>query len=448
MKEIKVKVQGMTCSSCEVIIERILRKVPGVEKVRVSRSREDAKITCADDVKLETLQEAIKEKGYTLSPLESTSTSKLWHHSPRKYAEIGAAFLFIVGIYLLLKQFQLIPETLGVTDNMSYGFVLVLGLIAGTSTCLAVAGGLLLALANKHAKKFPYATGWQKFKPHIYFNIGRVAGYTILGALVGALGSFLTLSSTITGIITVLASILMIVIGLQLLQIFPWLNKIQIKMPKFLAHRIYDASTESARPSSSLFFGVATFFLPCGFTQALQLYVLGKGDPVIGALTMLAFSLGTLPALAGIGAFSSFVKGTLQRHFMTFSAVLVIILGLWNIPSGLTLAGVGTSVSNNGQIFPNGIPVVNNVQTIQMEVNGFAYSPNQFTLQKEVPVEWQIDGTKAQGCAKIITIPGMGVTQRLSRQGITTVQFTPTKTGDFLFTCTMGMAGPGTFRVV
>src|SRR3989344_887016 len=218
MKEIKVKVQGMTCSSCEVIIERILRKVPGVEKVRVSRSREDAKITCADDVKLETLQEAIKEKGYTLSPLEYTSTSKLWHHSPRKYAEIGAAFLFIVGIYLLLKQFQLIPQNLGVTDNMSYGFIFVLGLVAATSTCLAVAGGLLLAVANKHAEKFPHATGWQKFKPHIYFNIGRVVGYTILGALVGALGSFLTLSPTVTGTITILASVLMILIGLQLLQ--------------------------------------------------------------------------------------------------------------------------------------------------------------------------------------------------------------------------------------
>ena len=105
----------------------------------------------------------------------------------------------IVAAYTVLKQTNFLPDTLGVTDNMSYGFIFVLGLVAATSTCLAVAGGLLLAVANKHAEKYPHATGWQKFKPHIYFNIGRVAGYTILGALVGALGSFLTLSPTVTG---------------------------------------------------------------------------------------------------------------------------------------------------------------------------------------------------------------------------------------------------------
>lgn len=451
MKEIKVKVQGMTCSSCEVLIERSLRKVLGVEKVRVSRSREDAKITCADDVSLATLQAAIPDQKYILTPFDAASSSQLWHKSPRKYAEIGAAFLFIIGIYLLLKQFEILPENLGVTDNMSYGFIFVLGLVAATSTCLAVAGGLLLVIANKYAEKFPHATGWQKFKPHIYFNIGRVAGYTLLGALVGMLGSFLTLSPLVTGIITILASILMVIMGLQLLQIFPWLNKIQVKMPKFIAHRMYDAGTEQIKPYSSALFGAATFFLPCGFTQALQLYVLSQGDPLIGGLTMLAFSLGTLPALAGIGAFSSFVKGNIQRHFMTISAVLVIILGLWNIPNGVALTGTnfGSEFETVNALLPSpSVGSESGKQVISMVVNGYDYSPNSFTLTQGVPVEWRIDARNAQGCAQVISVPGLGITEYLPRDQVKVVAFTPTQAGSIRFSCSMGMAGPGVFNII
>ena len=109
----------------------------------------------------------------------------------------------------------------------------------------------------------------------------------------------------------------MVVMGLQLLQIFPWLNKFQIKMPKFIAHKVYDGSAKKKSGKvSSFLFGGATFFLPCGFTQALQLYVLSKGSFSAGALTMLAFSLGTLPALAGIGAVSSFSKVSLKKNLL------------------------------------------------------------------------------------------------------------------------------------
>ena len=80
--------------------------------------------------------------------------------------------------------------------------------------------------------------------------------------------------------------------------------------------------------------GAATFFLPCGFTQALQLYVLAKASVAAGALTMLAFSLGTLPALLSLSAVSSFARGAFQRHFLKVAGVAVIVLGLMNIQYG------------------------------------------------------------------------------------------------------------------
>jgi uncharacterized protein len=453
-KILNLKVRGMTCASCEVLLERGMKKVPGVSNVQVSRSKEKAVVHCENDVQLEDLQAAVADKGYTLIPHDTIDTpvrpAFIVKHKQR-YAEIGAVLLFIIGGYIILKQLDLVPK-LGVSENMSYGFVFVIGLVAATSTCLAVAGGLLLAVANKHNEANPNLTGWLKFKPHIYFNAGRLISYTLLGGVIGALGSFLSISPKVTGIITIIASLFMIVMGIQLLKIFPWMNKIQLKMPKFIAHKIYDASHQESKkaPSklSSFLFGGSTFFLPCGFTQALQLYVLGKGDFVTGALVMLAFSLGTLPALTGIGAFTSFAKGKTQRHFTTFSAVLVIILGLFAMPNGMALAGIDTSFDSTTPQVVDGLELVDGFQIVKMQVNELDYYPNKFQIVEGIPVRWEVDGRNAVGCAQVISLPDARITEFLPPDDIKVIEFIPEKIGKMSFSCTMGMAGPGSFEVV
>ena len=459
MKKLNLKVGGMTCSSCEVIIERNLRKVSGVEKVKASKSKDSVDVECSDQVQVSELQAAVKDNGYTLSLSgsgdgasrnEFANTNNWFSKNKDRFSEIGAVLVLIIGAYILLKQLDVLPKNLGVTDNMGYGFVFILGLVAAMSTCLAVSGGLLLSVSAKFNERNPTASSWQKFKPHIFFNIGRVVSYTLLGGAIGALGSILTLSSTTSGIITIIASILMIIMGLQLLGIFPWLNKIQIKMPKFIAHKVYDAEGGHSSKIAHFLFGASTFFLPCGFTQALQLYVLGKGSFVVGALTMLAFSLGTLPSLMSIGAFSSFTKGNIQRYFTTFAAVLVIILGATNLAPGFNLTGAVIALpsgNENIDVFDNAVPIVDGKQVVNMAVNGFDYSPDTFILKKGVPVQWNINGKGAQGCAKIISVPALGITEQLS-SGVKTIEFTPQKTGKIKFSCGMGMAGPGFFEVI
>ncbi|MBS3168545.1 sulfite exporter TauE/SafE family protein [Candidatus Woesearchaeota archaeon] len=449
MKELKLHVSGMHCASCEVIIERKLKKVPNVKKVKVSRAKEEVKISYSDKINIEDLQKVISPHGYNLSQ------NKVKNKIDKKiYIEIAATLVIILGIYLLLSYFDILPKSFSVTDNMSYGFIFILGLIAATSTCLAVAGGLLLAVANKFNKENPNLTGWQKFKPHMYFNLGRIIGYVILGGLIGLLGSILTLSPRVTGIITILASLLMILIGIQLLGIFPFLNKIQFKMPKFIAHRIYDASSNKKSKSTKLksfLFGASTFFLPCGFTQALQLYVLSQGSFTVGTLTMLAFSLGTLPSLVSVGALSSFLKGNLQRRFITFSAIVVILLGLFNIPNGFGLTGIniGSINSNPTGLIDNNVNIIDGKQIIDMKIVGLDYAPSNFKIIKGIPVEWRIDGTQAQGCAQVITSPKIGVTEYLPRDKIKTITFTPTELGKIPFSCTMGMTTYGAgFEVI
>jgi uncharacterized protein len=433
-KSVKLKVEGMHCASCEVLIERKLRKLSGVERVKVTQG--EAEVFTTQKLDLKAANAAVNSHGYTIHLAENYVPVQ--KNSVLDYVQIGAIFLIMVAAYLILKRFGLAPD-IGVTENMSYGLIFVLGLIAATSTCLAVTGGLLVAISAKYAESHPNLTRKQRFKPHIYFNIGRVLSYTILGALLGLIGSFFVFSPQASGIITILASLLMIILGLQMLHLIPGLNKVKVKMPKFIAHRIYEKGSQEYKPAAPFLLGASTFFFPCGFTQALQLYVLTMGNPMVGALTMLAFSLGTLPGLLSLGAISSFAKGKVQKYFVRFAAVLVILLGVFSISSGLNLVGVAPTSSGDGDI----VPIVDGVQVVQMKVEGLEYTPHRFTIVQGVPVRWEIDGRDAAGCAQIITIPKLGKTESLSQNSVNVIEFTPAETGVISFSCSMGMTTPG-----
>jgi sulfite exporter TauE/SafE len=230
----------------------------------------------------------------------------------RDYLEIAAAFLIVLGLLLALGQLDILPGKLGISETMSYGLVFIIGLVASVSSCIAVTGGLLVAMAAKYNEATGDLVGiQQRLKPHLYLNAGRILSYTLLGGAIGALGSALIFSPEVNGILTLLASVIMVLLGLQMLRLLPGVTRFLPTIPKCLGHFIHDLAERGTNGGGAFALGAATFFLPCGFTQALQLYVLSKGSFTIGALTMLAFSLGTLPALLSLSAVSSLARGGL-----------------------------------------------------------------------------------------------------------------------------------------
>jgi uncharacterized protein len=385
-----------------------------------------------------------------------TSTAK---NSARDYAEIGAAFLIVVGVLFALGQFDLLPKQFGLSTTMSYGLVFVIGLVASVSSCIAVTGGLLVAVAAKYNETTPNLTPMRRMKPLIYFNAGRVLSYTLLGGAIGALGSTLTLSPEVTGALTIIASTVMILLGLQMLKLLPALTRFLPTMPKAVGHYIHDLAERDAN-GGAFGLGAATFFLPCGFTQALQLYVLAKASFTVGALTMLAFSLGTLPALLSLSALSSLATGSLQRHFLKFAGAAVIVLGIANIQYGLVLSGSAmnpvpaalTNVPETAAAAPVETTASQQAeakQIVVMRIEGFSYIPNQFTVKQGIPVEWRIDASEAAGCGRILIAPGLGVRRLLSGNSTTMISFIPASAGEFGFNCGMGMMTPGSkFTVV
>jgi sulfite exporter TauE/SafE len=380
-------------------------------------------------------------------------------NSTRDYAEMGAAFLIVVGVLFALGQFDLLPKQYGLSTTMSYGLVFVIGLVASVSSCIAVTGGLLVAVAAKYNETTANLTPMRRMKPLVYFNMGRVLSYTLLGGVIGALGSTLTLSPEVTGALTIIASAVMILLGLQMLKLLPALTRFLPTMPKAVGHYIHDLAERDAN-GGAFVLGGATFFLPCGFTQALQLYVLAKASSTVGALTMLAFSLGTLPALLSLSALSSLATGSLQRHFLKFAGAAVIVLGIANIQYGLVLSGsamnaapaVATNVSATAAAAPietSKSQQTEDKQIVVMRIEGYSYIPSQFTVKEGIPVEWRIDASEAAGCGRILIAPGLGIRKLLSNNSTTMISFIPPYAGEFGFNCGMGMMTRGAkFTVV
>src|SRR5258705_6692759 len=312
-------------------------------------------------------------------------------NTARDYIEIGAAFVIIIGLLFVLGELDLLPRTIGLSDTMSYGLVFIIGLVASVSSCIAVTGGLLVAVAARYHEATNSLSPAQRLKPHVYFNAGRILSYTLLGGAIGEVGSALTFSPETNGVLTLVASAVMILLGLQMLKLLPSLTRFLPTMPKSFSHFIHDLAERDAN-GGAFVLGAATFFLPCGFTQALQLYVLAKGSFATGALTMLAFSLGTLPALLSLSAMSSFASGSFQRHFLKFAGAAVIVLGISNIQYGLVLTG---SAINAASLSPDKPPVemsppkmtaTQGKQIVVMRIDGFSYIPNRLTVKQGVPV--------------------------------------------------------------
>ncbi|MBI4140024.1 sulfite exporter TauE/SafE family protein [Candidatus Woesearchaeota archaeon] len=444
MKKVSIDIEGMHCRSCEVLLEQNFKKIKGVKEARVDHSRGKAVLTCEGDITIEKLKDAVQNTNYTikLEPEENIGESKIT--IKKEHLETGAIFLLVVAAYIILKQVNIIPSNIGIGENVSYGLAFILGIIASLSTCLAVTGGLLLGISTKYSEQHPALTKYQKFKPHIVFNISRIIAYGIFGGIIGLIGSTMALSPIINGVLIIIVSVVMMLLGLQLLNIFPGLQKYNIRMPKYIAHKIHENQEQGK--TGPVILGALTFFLPCGFTQALQIYVLSTGSAILGAGIMTSFALGTAPALITLGVVSSYTSGKWKNYFVKTAGSIVLIFGIISITGGLTLIGIDWN-NPSSKDTQNAIAPGIEVQTIEMNVVGLDYSPSKFIIQKGVPVEWKVDGTKAQGCAQILTVPKLGITKRLTKD-VNVIKFTPENTGTIHFTCGMGMAGPGTFEVI
>lgn len=250
---------------------------------------------------------------------------------------IPIAVLFVL-IFIALQKMGLV--NLINSEKMGVGTIFVIGFVASLSSCMAVVGALVLSMSATFAH-----TG-ASWRTQTFFHLGRIISFFLLGGLIGAIGSAFTLSSTATLTLNVLVALVLLILGINLLEVFPWAKKLQPSMPKFFKVRIHNFS-KIKNVFGPVIFGVATFFLPCGFTQSMQIFALSTGNFLEGAVTMLVFALGTLPVLlvVSFGSFS-FKNSKNVSVFFKVAGMIVILFALFNFLNALVVSGIISPIFN------------------------------------------------------------------------------------------------------
>ncbi|MDD5751090.1 MAG: sulfite exporter TauE/SafE family protein, partial [Candidatus Peribacteraceae bacterium] len=238
-------IAGMHCASCELLLERKFRALPGVLSAHVNHRKGTAKIVVDPNhtPDAQTIELIVTEAHYRflgLSTSKDLSSKKQSASSAddvpahQRWLEIGGSLIIILAIYQMLKSFDIVSLAPSTAGALTYGGVLVIGLVAGASSSLAVTGGLLLAMAAKYHEVHQSQTPWQKFQPLLHFNIGRIVSYVLLGGVVGLIGQSITLSANITGYMNITIAIVMIYLALTILRIIPR-GTFPIRPPKALS---------------------------------------------------------------------------------------------------------------------------------------------------------------------------------------------------------------------
>ncbi len=369
--------------------------------------------------------------------------------------------LFGVVLYLgyLLKSFGFLTPEVVLGGSVGLGAVFLMGLIAAASSCIAVSGGLMLSSVASFQKRYGGNGKWGKMQPTLLFVLGRVVAYTVLGGAIGYIGQAFVPSPVVLGVITFFAATYMLIMGLNMLSIAPvWVRRLTPTMPRVLTKKILGGENREGWFMPSLL-GGATFFLPCGFTQALQIFALTTGSAVTSALILGVFALGTAPSLLALGWASSSLKGQTGAWFYRFSGALVVVLGVWNVGNAATISGIDlevpsfalSSTSTNEDPSTGSDPyvkMVDGVQVINMRITGqepFYLPADTYTVKAGTPVRMEITGI-GTGCRTIFQIPKYNVSVPLI-DPVNIVEFTPTKTGKVVFSCSMGMY-KGTLNVI
>lgn len=483
----RLRIGGMSCVSCQNKIEYQLKHTAGIQDAVVRYRTGFADITYDSDViTLRGIVRIIEALNYEVLPESSEP-------NPGRTVSL---LVIVVSLYVLLQRFGilnlLVPSQLADT-KMGYGMLFIVGLLTSVH-CVAMCGGINLSQCIPQGEKAEEGKGrLATLRPAFLYNLGRVISYTVIGFLLGGVGMLVGggagtgIPTLFQGILKLVAGAFMVVMGVNMLGIFPWLRRFNLQMPSFLAVRIHRKKAASRQP---LVVGLLNGLMPCGPLQSMQIVALASGSPFAGGLSMFLFSMGTVPLMLGLGSLVSLLGRKFSQEVMGVGAVLVVVLGLAMLSQGGSLSGLflpnqllvlvivlcvigvaasipfekkryrmagiaaavvillgaGVVFSGMGQAVSlekdsaaaQTAEMADGVQLVHSTLTSGSY-PN-ITVQAGVPVKWVIDAPSGSinGCNYKMLVEEYNIEHEFT-EGENVVEFTPTSGGTVQYTCWMGM---------
>lgn len=325
-----LKVKGMHCAGCEETIENAVSRLPGVQKIRADYVKQTV------DVEFESksigevgIRRAIEEKGYQFESASARSSS----HS-RRNTLIFLFFLLLVGGVTFWGK-SMIPGLVGeMNAQLGYAMLFSIGFLTEFH-CIGMCGGFVVGYAAAIEPRTAVSTAMA----HLMYASGKTASYTVVGGSLGLLGSIMAFTPYMRGVVTLAASLFVIIYGLKMLDVFTVLRNFTLRLPRFVVRGV---SNELRQRRSPLTIGLLNgLMLGCGPLQAMYIMAAGTGSAQEGATMLFFFGLGTLVPLLSFGLIASSISRDIVNLLVRASAILVIAMGLMMADRGLKLTGAG-----------------------------------------------------------------------------------------------------------
>ena len=377
-------------------------------------------------------------------------------HALRKPVVAGA--MLALGALLVLGYLYS-PNEASLDGGSNYLLVFLTGLTVGGLSCLAVQAGLLTAavarpedeeLSGIERRMRREAALQGNAEPILWFLGAKLVAYTALGALLGWLGSLIAPSPTLRAVVMALTALFMLAIALHLLGVHPIFRYAILQPPRFLTKRIRNQARSRAAFTPAIL-GALTIFLPCGFTQAMQLLAINSGSAPMGAAIMFSFILGTTPVFFLLGYTATKLGEGLQRGFMRFAGALVVLIALYTLNGAMNLlqwpvsyTAIKDSLTADGPSVA-AVPGADRVQEVVIRAGAHGYSPARVSIQAGKKARLVFVTEPDAGCARALVFQGKEYL--LPATGRSVLRLGPQEPGTIRYVCTMGMYR-GTVKVV
>src|SRR5258708_5102702 len=288
--------------------------------------------------KHQVIKSQIKKPGTITIPVSSQSI-----FTNKKYISLALLGVFSIAFLLVVT---VIKFPTSAAQNSSLIGIFLTGLITGGLTCMAVQGGLLAAtIAQREENRLKEKATKGAALPILSFLGAKLVAYTVLGLLLGLLGSAFQLSLEVRTILQFVVAIFMIGTALNILNVHPIFRYFVIQPPRFLT-RLVRKQSKSNDIFAPATLGAFTVFIPCGTTQAMMALAIASGKPIYGAAILFSFILGTSPIFFVLGYFATKLGDTLHQKFMRFAAFAIVLLALWNVNTAIVLSGSNLTFGN------------------------------------------------------------------------------------------------------
>jgi len=205
-----------------------------------------------------------------------------------------------------------------------------MGGVAASLHCVGMCGIFPLALAG----------GGHSLRRQLLYNLGRLNTLVAIGAVSGGMGQALVASAPVAAAerwLAIVAGLVMVVIGAEVLGALPQIVGRAGFLAQALVGRVLGGVVRSPSPFAPLALGVLNAFLPCQLIYAFAAVAASTSSVVAGMLVMLAFGLGTVPAMLALGVTRVLARPLVRARLTAVAGIMVVLFGGMTVLRGLDL---------------------------------------------------------------------------------------------------------------